>query len=254
MTTAHARAKTPSGSYRLPDPPPRHPDDMTSFKHLALAYTGNALDLALHLGHPDTTIVTGERYLVAAGPTPGMAGSHYPDLLIAFDVDPALHEARNGYIVAEQGKPPDFVLEIASPRTGHLDVGTKWEDYQALGVREYWRFDETGRHHGARLAGDRLVDGRYAPIEIAELSEATLQGYSPALNLHLQWDNGQLRWRDQDAGNHIATHQSERAARLAAERARDQAETRARKEQAARHAAEAQIRQLQAELERLRQS
>ena len=40
-----------------------------------------------------------------------MAGSHYPDLLVAFDVDPAAYEASNGYVIAEQGKPPDFVLE-----------------------------------------------------------------------------------------------------------------------------------------------
>ena len=54
-----------------------------------------------------------------------MAGSHYPDLLVAFDADPALYEANNGYVISEQGKPPDFVLEIASRHTGHLDIGEK---------------------------------------------------------------------------------------------------------------------------------
>ena len=45
----------------------------------------------------------------------------YPDLLIALDVDPAAYEASNGYIIGEQGKPPDFVLEIASRSTGAED-------------------------------------------------------------------------------------------------------------------------------------
>ena len=102
---------------------------MTSFKHLAS--NGNAYLMADHLGNPATTLVTGERYVVVL-PTRNMAGSHYPDLLVAFDVDPALYEASNGYIIDEQGKPPDFVLEIASRHTGSNDVGAKRDAYEAL--------------------------------------------------------------------------------------------------------------------------
>ena len=58
----------------------------------------------------------------------------------------AAYVARNAYIISEPGKPPDFVLEIASPRTAHIDIGAKRRDYAALGILEYWRFDETGRH------------------------------------------------------------------------------------------------------------
>ena len=39
-------------------------------------------------------------------------------MLVAFDADPANYKASNGYLISEQGKPPDFVLEIASRRTG----------------------------------------------------------------------------------------------------------------------------------------
>ena len=47
-----------------------------------------------------------------------MAGeSKYPDLLVAFDADPVAYDASNGYVVSEQGKPPDFILEVASRRT-----------------------------------------------------------------------------------------------------------------------------------------
>ena len=52
-----------------------------------------------------------------------------------------------------------------------MDTGVKRDDYAALGIAEYWRFDETGEHHG-----DRLAEGRYEPIAIAELPEGSLQG------------------------------------------------------------------------------
>ena len=146
-----------------------------------------------------------------------MAGSHYPDLLVAFDVDPAAYDASNGYIIEEQGKPPDFVLEIASPRTGRIDVGEKREAYAALDIPEYWRFDETGQHHGARLAGDRLENGQYVAIDLEEPAENVLQGYSAVLNLYLRWDNGALGWYDPATGQHIATFHTEREGRLQAE-------------------------------------
>ena len=33
-----------------------------------------------------------------------------PDLLIALGADPETYRENNGYIISEQGKPPDFVL------------------------------------------------------------------------------------------------------------------------------------------------
>ena len=206
MTTA----MTPKSQSRfcLPDPP-EHPDDkITSFKQLAA--TGHAHHLTRHLGDPETTLVAGERYVVVR-PTQSMAGSHYPDLLVAFGVDPAAYEASNGYIIEEQGKPPDVVLEIASPRTGHVDAGEKREAYAALGIPEYWRFDETGQYHRTRLAGDRLADGVYVPIPITEPEEGVLQGYSAVVNLNLRWERGELAWHDPGTGRHIATFDTERA-------------------------------------------
>ena len=237
MTTANTYSKTPAetGRFRLPDIPEKHPDDMTSFKHLA--ENGMAHSLAVHLGNPDTTLVTGERYIVVL-PTRNMAGSHYPDLLVAFDVDPAAYEGSNGYVIDEQGKPPDFVLEIASRHTGRDDVEEKREAYEALGIPEYWRFDETGQYHGAKLAGDRLVDGVYVPIDIEELSDGVLQGYSPALGLNLRWEHGEFALHDPATGRRIATLEDERAERL--------------REQGAREQAEARVRELEAQLRLLR--
>ena len=234
MTTA----KTPK-TFRFPDPPERKPDDMTSFDHLAR--TGSVHHLMHHLGNPETTLVTGEHYIaeIHGG---SLAGVRYPDLLIAFDVDPEAYRISNAYVIAEQGKPPDFVLEIASSHTGGIDTGCKRRDYAKLGIPEYWRFDETGRHHGARLAGDRLTGGQYQPIPIEQLPDGALQGYSPILNLHLRWENGQLRWHDPATGQHIATFADERNARLQEQEARI-------REREARLRAEARVRELEARLE-----
>ena len=105
--------------------------------------------------------------------------------------------------------------------------------YADLGIPEYWRFDETGEFHGTRLAGDRLVDGQYEPVTIETLEEGVLQGYSNVLNLLLRWDHGHLGWHDPETGQHIAT--------FAQERVRAEA-------------AEARVRELEAELDRLRQA
>ena len=76
-----------------------------------------------------------------------------PDLLITFNAHPQAYRDDNGYVISRQGKPPDFVLEIAAQNTGQEDVGEKRTGYESLGIPEYWRFDETGDFHGTRLAG-----------------------------------------------------------------------------------------------------
>ena len=130
------------------------------------------------------------------------------------------------------------MLEIASRSTGNADTGAKRYDYAALGIPEYWRFDETGAHHGARLAGDRLSAGAYHPIRIDEIAEGVLQGYSGVLNLNIRWVRGQLEWHDPATGRHIPTFDAERS--------------RADAERVARRYAEARLRELEAELRRLR--
>ena len=198
----------------LPDPPEHEPDDMTSVQHLG--ENGNLHHLAQYLGNPDTTIVSGERFIV---PTPGTPSNQRisPDLLIAFNTNPALYRQDNSYIISRQGKPPDLVMEIASRRTGETDVEDKPAKYAALGISEYWRFDETGDFHGTKLAGDQLAADRYEPIPVEEVEEGILQGYSAALNLIIRWERGKLRWHDPETGQEIPTFEQEREGRLTAE-------------------------------------
>ena len=138
---------------------------------------------------------------------------------------------------------------------------------------EYWRFDETGRHHRTRLAGDRLVGDRYEEIPIDVLTEDVLQGRSEVLHLDLRWEQGDLGLYVPETGLHIATFAGERAranreqaradqeqaraddeqaARIQADARADQADTRANREQARADQAEARIRQLEATIRQLR--
>ena len=229
MTTGNAKSGSPPSRFRLPERPERAPDDRTSAEQLS--ETGLQHHLKQFLGNPDTTIVSAERYIIAQ---PG-AEMWYPDLLVACNVDPVAYRETNGYLISEQGKPPDLVLEIASAATGHIDVGIKRTFYERLLIPEYWRFDATGEFHGSKMAGDRLVNGRYQPIEIVELDEATLQGYSQVLNLNWRWEAGRLGCYYPAIDRHIATFHSER--------------TRAESERAARLAAEARIRELEQQLQ-----
>ena len=235
---------------QFPDFPPR--DDMQN--PIYLYRPGHLAALDRHFGAPETTIVLGE--VPVGWSTSQREGVRIPDLLIAFNVDRAGIITQRGYGITAQGKPPDFALEIASSSTGENDYVEKRAAYAAFGVTEYWRFDPTGgQYHEVRLAGDRLVDGEYQPIEIVAEDGERHRGHSEALGLDLCWEAGQLRWYDPVAGSYLLTADEESEGRLAAEAerereaiARREAEAEAEAERAARVAAEARIAALEAEL------
>ena len=235
MTTARrvSNPYNPPGSVQLPDPDPWDLD-VTTYEHVL--FHGYPAALSHHLGNPETTIIISE-IGASLRPTTVYADVRFPDLLIAFDVYPNARRDSNGYIVSEQGKPPDFILEVASARTGRNDETIKRDYYEAMGVGEYWRFDSSGgRWHSTALAGDLLVDGAYQPIPVEEQADGTFRGYSTALRLELRWENGNLRWWDPVSNRYLETHMEVIAARSdAVERA---------------EAAEERVRQLEAELRR----
>ena len=121
----------------------------------------------------------------------------------------------------------------ASESTRQEDYTGKRDDCAAFGIPEYWRFDPSGgRHHGAPLAGDRLAEGTYQPIDILETAPDHLYGHSDALNLDLCWEKGKLMWWDPATRRYLPTFDEESDARIAE--------------------AEARVRELEAELERRR--
>ena len=168
-----------------------------------------------------------------------------PDVYLAFGVDAQAIRQRKLYLPWEVGKLPDWVLEIGSASTGREDVGRKREIYASIGIPEYWRFDPSkgSEYHGQKLAGDRLVGGVYEPIELTTAPDGLLKGYSEILGLSLCWAGGWPRLYDPATDTYLESWREVWVAREAAE-------AQAAVEQAARLAAEARIRQLEAELRR----
>ena len=220
--------KTNAAQAQFPEFPPRY--DMQNIGDLH--EIGYVATLKRHFGARDTTLVYGE---VPIGTTLSVRrGLRIPDLIIAFDCDPERAIERQGYDITEQGKPPDFVMEIASKTTGRVDYTEKRVDYERYEIPEYWRFDATGGdYHDAALAGDRLVDGRYEPILI-ERMDGGVRGYSEVLGLYVCWLDGDLLWYDPRTDSYLLTFDDE------ADRA-DMAEERAAREAAERQLAEERV-------------
>ena len=252
MTTRGALKPSYADKYShlepLPDPP-REPDMQQSERMLDFKSI-----LKPHFAHRGDVLISGEGYLRhdAGG---DMTGSLAPDCVVAFGVDsPRGIIARNGYVISEVGKPPEFVLEVASRSTGRRDYTVKREGYARYGVAEYWRFDHTGgKFHDAPLAGDTLVDGEYRPLPIHREADGLIWGYSAVLDLDLCWEDGELRLRNPLTGEFLPTPTELQTGRAAAEAGRTAAETQRDAAEAGRAAAEAERDAAQAEAAELRE-
>ena len=163
-----------------------------------------------------------------------------PDCYVVFGITPeAIHSlseaGNNTYLLWEVGKPPDFVMEIASKSTKSNDLIGKRALYAELGISEYWRYDQTGGDfYGDPLVGERLVNGEYQPLPLREDDDGRVWARSIALNLDLYWDDGELRYWNPVAEKWLLNYEEEHAALLVAESRAEVAEDRANQEQAAR--------------------
>ena len=113
-----------------------------------------------------------------------------PDYYFAKDVPGRGVIATGVYLQWVVGKPPDFVLEMASPDKVREDLIDKRRLYQGIGIKEYWRLDPTGGDlYGTPLAADRLEGGVYEPIPLHRLEKGNVWGHSKATGIDLFWMN-----------------------------------------------------------------
>ena len=224
----------------LPDPP-RNPD-MMQRPHIS-QFDSTLGPFFISQGRHDIAIL-GEAYVCM---NTRERKALIPDCMILIGHSFDSLAGRNGVVIEEVGKPPDFVLEMASQSTGRIDYTTKREGYARYRIPEYWRFDETGGlYHDQPLGGDRLVDGVYEPIELRHEPDGVIWGHSEVLGLDLCWVEGQLRFRHE--GEYLPTPQETWDAREEAEAKREEAETRRAEAEAKRE--EAETRQEEAETRR----
>ena len=85
-----------------------------------------------------------------------------PDVQVVFGVK---RGNRNSFKVWEEGKAPDFVLEVASPSTAENDAEHKALEYASIGVSEFWRLDPTGSLMSSPLEGYVACAGSYDAVE-----------------------------------------------------------------------------------------
>lgn len=142
----------------------------------------------------------------------------------------------------EGGIVPAFVVEVASGSTSRRDETGKRETYEQMGVREYWRFDPTGKWIAQGLVGWRLAGDGYERVR-EEVEDGRYR--SEALGLELRAEGWLLRFRDPTVGRDLLTHsefgralQETSRALHNGERERDAAERRAETEAASRLQAE----------------
>lgn len=87
-----------------------------------------------------------------------------PDLIAVLDVpqpDPDEDE-RMAWMVAEEGKGPDFILEVLHKGSRDKDLGRNVTEYARLGIREYFVYDRLHfKLYGYRLARS---GGAYLPL------------------------------------------------------------------------------------------
>ena len=228
---------------------------MPDGEYQAPIYVDALATLRTHYENSPDVRVNGNTFLYYVEGNPSMSVS--PDCYVATGLSPEQQEnidRNNTYRLWEVGKPPEFVMEIASENTKSNDLIGKRALYANLGISEYWRYDQTGGDfYGEPLVGERLVDGEYERIRMREDDDGRVWAHSDALNLYLYWDDGELRFWDPVAEEWLLKHREEHAGRLAEragrleERAgRLAAESRVDQEQAARLAAESRADQEQA--------
>jgi Uma2 family endonuclease len=158
-----------------------------------------------------------------------------PDLFV---VRGAPNHLRENYLIWEEGKAPEVVIEFTSKSTRKEATQTKFALYRdVLKVKEYFLFDPNAEHLKPPLQGHRLRGGKYLVIRAVE-------GRLPSrvLGLHLERDGSDLRLWNPATGQWLLTPTE----------AREQAEAKARREAAARRQAEAEVERLRRELEQLR--
>jgi len=183
-----------------------------------------------------------------------------PDFFVALGVSP---RERKSWVVWDEEKGPDLIVELLSESTAHIDKTEKKRVYQdRLRVAEYFWYDPWNPED---FAGFTLTDGRYRPL----LPRTVGRIPSPLLGLDLCWWDGSyggvetrwIRWSTPDgqllptaaeaaiAAAEAAKSEAE-ATKSAAEAAKSEAQAAKSEARTAKSQAETAVRELAAAAER----
>ena len=113
-----------------------------------------------HYRDKNDVYVSGNIFMYYVKGNPRLSVS--PDVFVVFGVE---KKRRRTYLTWEEGRTPDFVLEVASPKTSSNDFDKKKDLYAStLAVKEYYIYDPLGQIVPSFI-GFRLIDGVYQEID-----------------------------------------------------------------------------------------
>ena len=217
-----------------------------------------------HYSKNPTVYISGDimMYYVQGSPRKSIS----PDVLVSFGIG---MKERRTYLVWEEGKVPEFVMEFSSKNTYQNDLTGKMDIYASLKIQDYFLYDAEGLYLPSPLMGYELVDGIY--VEVSPDENGGFRSSSLGLDFHLR-DEG-LGIYDPVANEWVQTRAEAEAiradtaeartaqevtradtaeARTAQEATRaDTAEARAAQEATARQEAEAEAEKLREQIARL---
>ena len=236
--TEPPRSRSPNPEVRYPPPPAvDYPESNglplaeARFQYDSLTYAAGTLEV-YYRDRPDVAVEGNRLLYYVEGDIHSRVA---PDVFVVFG---APKRRRRTYLLWQEPKGPDFVLEVTSRSTRHHDQGSKRDLYARLGVSEYWLFDPTGDWLVPRLQGHRLAGEVYErlPPTGIEAGERLLR--SAVLGLDVYVDAGEIRFRDPRTGRKLLSLEETDRAWLEEARARSEADEARQKADLAREEAE----------------
>jgi Uma2 family endonuclease len=144
-----------------------------------------------------------------------------PDVFVVPGVPSHRHHLRDNFLIWEEGKAPQVVIELTSRTTRREDIVTKFALYRdVLHVKEYFMFDPRAEYLRPPLQGYWLRAGKYLPIK-------PVDGRLPSrvLRLHLERDGQNLRlWNPATGEWLLSPEEARRRAEVEVERLRREVE------------------------------
>ena len=148
-----------------------------------------------HFDKVDNIVLEGDMFMYYEEGNP--AASIAPDVYVVLDHDIG---KRGVYKFWEEGKSPDFALEVISPSSKIRNSVEKRALYARLGIGEYFLFQPDPQKHGQRLVGYRLWGQSYDELP----TEPDGAVRSAALGVSLRVEGENLRIRSLASGQDYA--------------------------------------------------
>ena len=136
-----------------------------------------------------------------------------PDVFVVFGVE---NRQRRSYRVWEEnGKTPDWVLEVTSSSTHLKDEREKPDIYAQMGVCEYFQYDPTGDYLNPPLKGRRLTRNGYEIITPNPLEDGMLSLPSQVLGLEMRLlPDSRMRFFNPQTGEYLRSPQESERERV----------------------------------------